>query len=305
MNFETISDPRLTVRRLGKHLAMVVGLRRGRFPRGNVFLVEDQTNAIIDTGCGIELLQLIKKSFHVDCVINSHGHIDHSAGNSVFSDAALYAPEQGKESHGNLMALSERFFAPDEQVEEFWRQWAKEATGFEDSTPTHWFGDGHVFDFGNLKLNAIHTPGHTKDHYCFFDATDGTLLSFDIDLTTFGPWYGNKESELGQFRESMKKVSSLNPALVATSHAEPVRESIPKRFRSYSSVFDKREKVILERLSNGIDIDQLVESAPIYGKFPYVPDLLKLFEQRMIVLHLEEMQNRGLVRERDGSYFRI
>ncbi|MHB8203963.1 MAG: hypothetical protein ACYDHG_09710 [Desulfomonilaceae bacterium] len=36
--------------------------------------------------------------------------------------------------------------------------------GFQDREPTHFFDDGYVFDFGHTTLQAIHTPGHTKDH---------------------------------------------------------------------------------------------------------------------------------------------
>lgn len=303
MRITRSSDPRLQIRQIGKNLAMIVGRNNGRFPSGNVFLVEDQTNAIIDTGCGSELLELIGNLVPVDCVINSHGHPDHSAGNFLFPEAPLHGPEEGSDSHGNLFALSQRFFAPDQQLAERWRPWITKMTGFGDRTPTHWFRDGQVFDFGDLKLTAFHTPGHTKDHYCFFDSDNGTLLSFDIDLTPFGPWYGNKESELGQFRDSVTRILDLKPRLVATSHSEPVFESVEERFRSYSAVFDVRSDTILGLLSGGAQLEELVEAAPIYGRFPYAERLLRSFERRMISLHLQEMETAGLVRRDRGQFF--
>jgi glyoxylase-like metal-dependent hydrolase (beta-lactamase superfamily II) len=304
MNIQNSSDPRLDIRPLGKNLAMVMGRNHGRFPLGHVFLIRDEMNALIDTGCGTELLELIRKRFRVDCVINSHGHPDHSAGNFLFPDVPLYGPEEGMDTHGNLFALSQRFFAPDRELAEQWRHWITQATGFGDRKPTHWFRDGHVFDFGLLKLTAIHTPGHTKDHYCFFDTENGTLLSFDIDLTPFGPWYGNKESDLGRFRTAVDRIRDLKPRLVATSHTEPVTESIDERFRAYAAVFDQRSEAILALISEGADLQELVAAAPIYGRFPYAAELLRSFEEHMISMHLREMEADGKVRQEGERFFR-
>jgi len=58
--------------------------------------------------------------------------------------------------------------------------------GFKEKAPSESFVDGHEFDFVHLRLQALHTLGHTRDHTCFFDPHNGILLSADLDLTPFG-----------------------------------------------------------------------------------------------------------------------
>jgi glyoxylase-like metal-dependent hydrolase (beta-lactamase superfamily II) len=63
------------------------------------FLVRDEITALIDTGCGLDLLAEIKETFQIDMIINSHGHPDHSAGNWVFPDLNLYQDASSQIGH--------------------------------------------------------------------------------------------------------------------------------------------------------------------------------------------------------------
>ena len=75
--------------------------------------------------------------------------------------------------------------------------------------PDRRFDDGEILDFGSIQLQAIHAPGHLDDHYCFLEVTSGTLFSIDIDFTGFGPWYGNPEGDIRQFRNSVLMLRNL------------------------------------------------------------------------------------------------
>lgn len=288
--------------RLTETLSLVVGQNRGRFPFAHAFLVQDRVCALIDSGCGFDILRQIKESFSVDLVINSHGHPDHSCGNWLFSDIPLYAPKEGADTHGRIVPLSHRFLGHG-PLADHWQSWIRQITGFADRTPTHFFSDGHVFDFGRLKLTACHTPGHTCDHYCFFEPKDRILLSFDIDLTSFGPWYGNLESNLSQFRRSIEIVRNIEPRLVASSHLHPVSEGIDRAFQGYAAVFDRRRQAIINLISRGADKASLGNAAPIYGRHSFAPELLAFFEGRMIDLHLQELAAEGLIRLQEERYY--
>ncbi len=286
---------------LSETLSMVVGENRGRFPSSHAFLVQDKVCALIDSGCGFDVLRRIKESFSVDLVINSHGHPDHSSGNWLFPDIPLYAPQEGAESHGRLVPLSHRFLGQG-PLADHWQIWIREVTGFEDRAPTAFFSHGHVFDFGRLKLQAYHTPGHTCDHYCLFEPNDRILLSFDIDFTKFGPWYGNLESNLSQFRRSLEIVRGLEPKLIASSHRLPISEGIDRGCQNYANVLDRRREAIIDLISRGADKEGLEKAAPIYGRHPFAPEQLRFFEARMIDLHLQELVTDGVIRLQDGKY---
>lgn len=283
----------MRLQKIVDHLFLVEGENKGKFPLSNAFLIQDKACALIDTGCGITTLREIKEAYLIDLIINSHGHPDHCAGNWVFLDVPLYAPREGEESHGNLHALSERFLGPGENAGA-WRPWISNLMGFKDRSPTNFYSHGDVFDFGTLKLEAVHTPGHTCDHYCFMDKTHRILLSFDIDLTEFGPWYGNLESSLKQFRRSFEIIRDLEPSVIASGHAAPVSQQIKETIFKYSRILDKRNESLLKLITPGIEKADLIREAPIYGRtFDF--EVMNFFEKRMIELHLEELLEKELI----------
>ncbi len=143
---------------------MIVGTGRGHFPISHSFLVKDEVSALIDTGCGLELLKEIDRTYDIDLIINSHCHPDHSAGNWIFESIPVHAPAMGANSHGRLGPLSMRFF-PGKPFAGRWRDWITRTMGFQDKEPSEYFEDGHVFDFGHLRLQDVHTPGHNWPIY--------------------------------------------------------------------------------------------------------------------------------------------
>ncbi len=286
---------------LTPHLSLIRGSNRGRFPMCHVFLVQDRVSALIDTGCGLDLLALVQERFHLDLIINSHGHPDHSSGNWMYPDVPLYAPLYGAQTHGRLRPLSHRFLGKG-PLADYWTQWIPKLMGFRDREPTDYFDDGHVFDFGTLKLHAIHTPGHTGDHFCLYEPENRILLSFDIDLTRFGPWYGNLESSLADFRHSLAEIRRLDPLLIASSHAEVITEHVGQSVDAYARVLDRRNEHLKKLLAHARTRTDLIEASPIYGHYPFEPELLQWFEGRMIDLHLEEMISLGSA-QTDGQRF--
>ncbi|MGC8658824.1 MAG: MBL fold metallo-hydrolase [Desulfomonilaceae bacterium] len=280
---------------LTENLCLILGVRKGHFPMSHSFLVQDEISALIDTGSGLDLLSEIKEKFQIDMVINSHGHPDHSAGNFLFPDQPLYVPKMGANTHGRLELLSKRFF-PNEVQAAKWRKWIKQAMGFEDREPTDVFDNGHIFDFGRTRLLAIHTPGHTEDHFCLLELGSGILLAFDIDLTSFGPWYGNLESNLKDFRVAIEKVRQIKARAIASSHRLPVLKNIEEHLNKYESFFDKRNQLLLELIKGGASRSEILLAKPIYRRHPFARDVLPLFEARMVDLHLDEMIELGLIR---------
>jgi glyoxylase-like metal-dependent hydrolase (beta-lactamase superfamily II) len=290
---------------LTDHLFVVPGERGGRFPRAHAFYVKDQACALIDTGCGIDRVRQLLDRFPVDLVINSHGHPDHSAGNWLMPDRPLYAPVQGIETHGQLEPLSSRFAEPG-PLAHSWRAFVRSAMGFCDRRPTATFDDGHVFDFGHQRLRAIHAPGHTMDHYVLFDETRGVLLSFDLDLTRFGPWYGHRESSLPQLRAAIERLRDLDPRVVASSHRTPVYErDVVREVERFARVVEQREQRLMRLVGKGATLSDLTRARPIYGDHPYAPDLMTYWEGQMIEHHLADMITRGLVREPSPGRFEM
>lgn len=122
-------------------------------------------------------------------------------------------------------------------------------------------------------------------------------------MSAFGPWYGHRESSIDSFKNSVELLKKLNIAVLAPGHGAIVTNDIGARFDDFCSKIDKRDQRILSLLEGGgRTIDQLVEKAPIYGKFSYAELLLRYWEGNMIRKHLERLIAQGKVIRLDQEY---
>lgn len=175
---------------------------------------------------------------------------------------------------------------------------------FKNYKPTCSYSEKTKFNFGRTKLEPIYTPGHTVDHYCFFEKKERILFSFDYDLTGF-PWYGHKESSLIEFKKSVEKLTALRPKIVVSSHRGLIDKNIRQEFSKFLKVIEDRNKRILLLLDEGKSVDELVRYAPIYGKYPYAKQLLIYWEKQMVKKHLELLEMEEKVRKEGRKYVRV
>ena len=284
---------------IAKRIFLVQGNNKGRFPYSHSILILGKENTLVDTGCGIETLRRLTKEYEIDHVINSHTHPDHSAGNWVLQGARIFVPDEGFETSGDLVALSRRFV--DEELAHEWREFIQDTMDFKNCKPSDRYNSETVFKFGKTTLKPIYTPGHTKDHYCFFEPKERILFSFDYDLTSF-PWYGHRESSIPEFKESTNKLKLLSPKTVISSHKGIITENINAEFNEYLRIFEERNEKILSLLGDGKTIDQLVEYAPIYREFPYAKPILRYWESEMIKKHLKELRISSRIEKHENLY---
>lgn len=122
--------------------------------------------AIVDPGLDSEsLLELLEgRGLELEWIVNTHGHLDHAAGNRFF-----------KERTGARLIIH-----PDDSP--FLTQLQRSGTLFglelENSPPpdAH-FRDGQPFRFDGLDFEVIHTPGHSPGGVCL--RLDRTMLVGD------------------------------------------------------------------------------------------------------------------------------
>jgi glyoxylase-like metal-dependent hydrolase (beta-lactamase superfamily II) len=78
--------------------------------------------------------------------------------------------------------------------------------------PTVRLDDAQVVTLARREWVALHTPGHTHDHLCLYDPTEGVLLSGDHVLPTITPHIagiGTQDDPLREFFASLDKVATL------------------------------------------------------------------------------------------------
>nr|MDO8080514.1 dehydrase [Candidatus Freyarchaeota archaeon] len=241
----------------------------------------------MDLGVGIEIVrELVDK---VEFAALTHTHPDHCAGAWIFNEKGkrVLSPE-GYET--NLESLANRFI--DESLRDDWKRFVKNSIGIRDFKADH-YSDGDII-LKEPEVKAIHIPGHTEDLHIFL-IDDRIVFGSDIDLTSFGPWYGHRESNIKEFMKSIEKVINLDAEIFVSGHEEPVfgREKINEKLRSYLEIFEKRNKVLLKLLSTPRTLEDLVELSPFYKKKPYEKNILDYWEAQMIKKHLDILIERG------------
>ena len=142
----------------------------------NTYVVFDETNecVIIDPGCfeaheRIELDKFIRENnLKPVRLLNTHCHIDHVFGNAFVNRTWGLELEIHR---GELPVLEA---VP--QVSKFYGV----PMGEPSPMPGRFIEEGEVIAFGNTKLEAILTPGHSPASLSFFDREDGLLIAGDV-----------------------------------------------------------------------------------------------------------------------------
>ncbi len=281
-------------------MSLLPGRNNGRFPFAHSVLLDDGP-ILIDAGCGLDALRSLRAKCPPSLVIASHSHVDHVGGCYLFAGTPLAAPVQSAADFGRLELLAERFVELGPLVPE-WLAFVRQATEMEDASPTELYDESRVFRSGRLSLVAVHTPGHTVDHMCLWEPNHRVLLSFDIDLTRFGPWYGHRESDIEGFKRSIRKVMNLKPRIIVSSHKGVVTTGIQAGLQRFLDVFDERDRRIMALLDRPRSLTELTEVAPIYGSFPYAGGVLRYWEQQMIGKHLLGLERQGRVEHAGQRY---
>ncbi|UCF07660.1 MAG: MBL fold metallo-hydrolase [Thermoplasmata archaeon] len=281
---------------LDEHLYLIIGKNNGTFPYSNSLLIVDEQTAFIDSGTGLEVLLPIRD--HVDFLINSHYHIDHVSGNHLFSELRVFEVEEGvTSSFESYRRYAGILGSP---VEKDWLSWFNEYFTFHPSSPTQTFGPDEVFELGDTSWIAVHTPGHSPGHCCFYEPEKKVMFASDIDLSDFGPWYGNPNANLGQFIESIKMISDFDMNMIVTSHTMPLRNNIQEALENYLGVIYERDERILGFLEMEMTVAALEKKNIIYTKRQKRYGAFAWFEENMIQKHLDRLiELHRVVREGD------
>lgn len=289
------------VQALSPAARVIGGQNKGRFPNCNSMVIESGgVCAIIDPCCGAEPLDGLLE--RVDIVLNTHTHADHAGANWLFNGKQILVPEYSFSDAGDMAKLARRYVKTDSQVKG-WLRSASQNAGMRDQRPSGFFQPDEELDIGGVKVLALDTPGHTYDHTSFYLPDEGVIYSGDIDLTPFGPWYANPESDIGLYRRSVQRIRDLKPKAIAPAHRAPITEDVDQALADYLAIFDRREAALLELLQKPRTWPEIIEAGILYTpervkKFR----LIHYFERQMMGKHLDELLADRRVLCQDGRF---
>lgn len=297
------TSPQSTDRPLG-HVTVLVGERGGKYPHGNSVLVRGTEEALL-IDPSLSLLARRAALPRIDRVVNSHCHEDHVAGNHLFPDVPWHLHELdvlGLRSLEGLMAIY-GFTGP---VDEAFRRVVVDEFHFTPRADAVAFRDGEVFDLGGARVRVVHTPGHTRGHCCFYCEPDDVLYLGDIDLSSFGPYYGDAWSSLEDFDRSLRRVREIEARWYATFHHIGVvegRAAFLERLDRFAAVIADRERRLLAFLAEPHTLDDVAAHRFVYRPQDPVP-YAEPVERRSMGQHIERLVRGGQVREVEPGRYR-
>ncbi len=291
-------------RRLTDAVSVLVGDDHGAYPSGNSVLVRGAGETVV-IDPSVTVVRRGGVPAPVDAVINSHSHEDHIAGNGLFATARLHVHEADRSGVASLEGLMD-VYGMQGPIREAWARTVVEEFHFAPRPDAQGFTDGHVFDLGGVTVEAVHLPGHTRGH-SGFRISGGVFFLSDIDLTGFGPYYGDAWSDLEDFEASLKKVRDEDADWYVTFHHKGViegRETFVAMVDAFAAVIGRRHEAMLAFLAEPRTLDDLVQH-----RFVYRPHVQHVFadavERRSAELHLQRMLARDeAVEVAPGAYQR-
>jgi glyoxylase-like metal-dependent hydrolase (beta-lactamase superfamily II) len=295
----------LEERKIGA-VTVYFGANGGKYPDGNSLLVKGQNESlIIDPALGVVARRDALP--RVDRVLNSHCHEDHIAGNHLFPDVPWHLHQEdlaGIQSLDNMMDI----YGFTSQVREAFEKVVVERFHYQPKPDAQPFRDGDVFELGGARVRVIHSPGHTRGHSFFFIEPDEVLYLGDVDLSSFGPYYGDAWSDLEDFERTLKLAREIPARHYATFHHIGViddRDAFVDRIDRFAAVIGSRESRLLDFLEQPHSLDEIAQHRFVYRPGDDIA-FAEPVEARSMGQHIARLIANGRVNEVEpGRYLAV
>ncbi len=243
-------------------------------PGTNTYLVGDEDRVVIDPGPeDMVHLERIATSGEgkIRYVVVTHSHRDHAPG----------ARALAKITGATVLGFDER-------------------PGF---TPDGRIAEGDILVTDSVRLEAIHTPGHSSDHLCFVaDPIGGAgvrvLFSGDHIMQGSTVVIGPPDGDMGDYLHSLRRVSAIAPPieLIAPGHGLLIDDP-HGAIDAYVALRERREESIHRAILDGpLSARELVPL--IYEE---LPEALTRHATRSIWAHLRKLHEERRVKTEDPN----
>jgi glyoxylase-like metal-dependent hydrolase (beta-lactamase superfamily II)/8-oxo-dGTP pyrophosphatase MutT (NUDIX family) len=150
------------------------------------------------------------------------------------------------------------------------------------------------------RLRALHTPGHTRGHLCFYEEITGAVVTGDLVVGLGTVVIDPPEGNMRQYFDSLRRLLAL-PKLSSLFGAHgPAIGSARHKIEEYIAHRTERENKILSAIRQGAATPgEIVEVA-----YTDVAPAMYGLAERSTLAHLEKLEEEGRVSRRDhGGYY--
>lgn len=283
-----------------------LGEKSGKYPDGNQVIVQGRdTRVAFDTP---QVARHIGPDLDgVDLVLLGHVHEDHMVALGQLRHAAVQVHEADLAAAQSWPGLARHYGYPAPVLEAMRAVIARDFSYHPRPDATA-YTHGSQWDLGGgVRVRAHHLPGHTAGHSALVIESEGIAFIGDIDLTGFGPYYGDASSSLSGFRRSLARLPEIPAKVWVTSHHRGVytdREHFLRDLAAYEAKLGEREQRLLAMLDEAPKtLAQLAAQRLLYPPgydSPWVNDA----ETRTIEQHLAELLADGRVQVDEHGVYR-
>jgi len=142
-----------------------------------------------------------------------------------------------------------------------------------------------------IRLRAMHTPGHARGHLCFYEARTGTLISGDNLVGLGSVLIDPPEGNMRDYLQSLERMRALpNLSVIFGGHGPAVGNPYSK-IDEYISHRQEREANILEPVREGATTPAEIV-ARVYTD---VSPKAHAMAERAVMAHLEKLEEDGVL----------
>lgn len=288
----------------------IQGDNNGQYPHANSLLIkndgQDKTAILIDCGTGRKITRKLRKEYKIQHVFLSHWHEDHVLNHVLLKNAKFHCHVDDIGAVKNLEKFMDLYGINGTIIEEKFKMYL-EALGLEPIPEIEGFHDGHVvFSNGDARLEALHAPGHSAGHCCFYDPKNKLIFLADMHSGEgFEAWYGCLDSDLIAFEKSVKKLTKLDLQYAITSHSGIFTgKEIQERLNDILEIFNERDERILGLLNetNPKKLSDLEDKHVVYKRYDKAFNYFKIAESIMIKQHLTRLERNGKIAREGNGY---
>ncbi len=187
----------------------------GKRPTCHVYLVKtDIKNVLIDTGIDIKfdnlkesLAKLGLEISDIDLIINTHEHFDHIGANKYFFETSIIAA-------GRYAATKI------EQQDEYVTMYGKYEADHYRTKPNLWLENRTLFDFSDVHLKIIETPGHTSGCISIYEPFKRFLFSGDTVFSNGTLSLIAPSGSAGDYVNSIERLNTLKINYIFPGHGK-------------------------------------------------------------------------------------
>ena len=282
-------------------IRFIPGINRGKYPYCHSVYVEG-AKILIDPASDRERLKRLRNEEGVAQVWLSHWHEDHFMDLDLFDDLPLGIHPLDAPPLADVDAFLDAYAIETPAFRDSWRSIVTDRFHYRSRKPQITLEAG-IRELDDLTVEILHTPGHTPGHLSFFFPESGVLFLGDYDLTPFGPWYGDRDSDITATIASIRRLEKLPARTWLTCHETGVFEKQPgPLWSSYLAVIEKRERRLLEFLAAPRSQEDIINAWIVYLKKREPEDFYRFGEWAIIQKHLKGLMASGLVVFDKGLY---